>query len=62
MKGFKLVSDLLKDQKLNAFEKENCKILENGNGEIVWVIGYRSDDRYKVTEPNNKLLKLSLIE
>ena len=62
MKGFKLVSDLLKDLKLNAFEKDKCKILENGNGEIVWVVGYRSDDRYKVTEPNNKLLKLSLIE
>jgi tRNA(Ile)-lysidine synthase len=62
MKGFKLVSDLLKDQKLNAFEKEKCLILENGNGEIIWVIGYRSDDRYKITEPKNKLLKLSLIE
>jgi tRNA(Ile)-lysidine synthase len=37
-------------------------ILENGNGEIVWVVGYRSDDRYKVTETKNKLLKLSLIE
>lgn len=62
MKGFKLVSDLLKDLKLNAFEKDKCMILENGNGEIVWVVGYRSDDRYKVTETKNKLLKLSLIE
>ncbi len=62
MKGFKLVSDLLKDLKLNAFEKEKCRILENGNGEIIWVMGYRSDDRFKVTEPKNKLLKLSLVE
>lgn len=62
MKGFKLISDFLKDQKLNAFEKEKCLILENGNGEIIWVIGYRSDDRYKVTGDNNELLKITVIE
>ncbi len=62
MKGFKLISDFLKDQKLNAFEKEKCLILENGNGEIIWVMGYRSDDRYKVTGKENKLLKFTIIE
>lgn len=62
MKGFKLISDFLKDLKLNAFEKEKCLILENGNGEIIWVIGYRSDDRYKVTGKENKLLKITIIE
>ncbi|MBL7922461.1 MAG: tRNA lysidine(34) synthetase TilS [Bacteroidia bacterium] len=62
MKGFKLISDFLKDQKLNAFEKEKCLILENGNDEIIWVIGYRSDDRYKVTANNNELLKITVIE
>ncbi|MBA2612190.1 MAG: tRNA lysidine(34) synthetase TilS [Bacteroidetes bacterium] len=62
MKGFKLVSDFLKDQKLNAFEKENCRLLENGNGDIIWVIGRRSDDRYKIETKKDKLLKLTLIE
>ena len=62
MKGFKLLSDFLKDQKLNAFEKENCLLLENGNGDIIWVMGQRSDDRYKVEVKTNKLIKLSLIE
>lgn len=62
MKGFKLLSDFLKEQKLNAFEKEKCILLENGNGEIIWVIGYRSDDRYKVTGKETKLLKITLIE
>ena len=62
MKGFKLLSDFLKDQKLNAFEKEKCLILENGNGEIIWVIGHRSDDRYKVTGKETKLLKITILE
>jgi len=62
MKGFKLISDFLKDQKLNAFEKEKCLLLENGNGEIIWVIGYRSDDRYKVGDKKTTLLKLTIIE
>lgn len=62
MKGFKLLSDFLKDEKLNAFEKESCRVLENGNGDILWVAGYRSDDRYKVTPTDTGLIKLTLLE
>ncbi len=62
MKGFKLVSDFIKDIKLNAIEKENCRILENGNGEILWIIGYRTDNRYKINNSSKKLLKLNLLE
>jgi len=62
MKGFKLVSDFIKDIKLNAIEKENCRILENGNGDILWIIGYRTDNRYKINNSSKKLLKLSLLE
>jgi tRNA(Ile)-lysidine synthase len=62
MNGFKLVSDFIKDIKLNAIEKENCRILENGNGEILWIIGYRTDNRYKINNSSKKLLKLSLLE
>ncbi len=62
MKGFKLISDFLKDQKLNAFEKEKCRLLENGNGDIIWVMGHRSDDRYKIETKKTNLLKLTLIE
>ena len=61
MKGFKLLSDFLKDQKLNLFEKEKCRVLENGNGDIIWVVGFRSDERYKVTNKENNLLKLTYI-
>jgi len=60
MSGFKLLSDYFKDEKLNKFEKENCKLLVNGNGEIIWVIGYRADDRYKASPTEKNLIKLTL--
>ncbi len=58
MKGFKLLSDFLKSEKMNAFQKEDCLVLQNGNGEIVWVIGHRSDERYKIVGGETNLLKL----
>jgi len=62
MKGSKLLSDYMKEQKMNAFDKENCTLMVNGNGEIVWILGHRSDDRYKVSAKDADLLKLSLVE
>lgn len=62
MKGFKLLSEYFKNQKLNVFEKENTKILVNGNEEIIWIIGFRSDERYRVNEFNKDLIKIKYIE
>ncbi|MGZ4099206.1 MAG: tRNA lysidine(34) synthetase TilS [Bacteroidia bacterium] len=60
MKGFKLLSDFIKDEKINAVDKSNLQLLVNGNGEIIWVIGYRSDERYRVNKEAKKFLKLKL--
>ena len=62
MKGFKLVSHYLKQNKLNNFEKQNVKVLLNGNNEIIWLINYRSDDRYKVNQASKTLIKLTTID
>jgi tRNA(Ile)-lysidine synthase len=62
MKGFKLMSDFLKERKLNNFEKENCKLLINGNNEVIWVVGFRSDERYRANEKNTDFLKLTVVE
>jgi tRNA(Ile)-lysidine synthase len=61
MKNFKLLSDLLKEQKLNAFEKDQCRLLVNGSGEIIWVMGYRSDERYRVDTSRKDFIKLSFL-
>lgn len=60
MKGYKLLSDFMRQEKLNTFEKATCRLLVNGNNEIVWVIGRRSDDRYKVNPKSAPFLKLSV--
>lgn len=62
MKGFKLLSDFFKDEKLNSFEKENCRILENGNKEIIWVVGLRSDERYRVDKNRETFIKITAPE
>lgn len=55
--GFKKISDYFKDQKLTKFEKEDAWILES-NAQITWVVGYRMDDRFKVTDESIKILSI----
>ncbi|MBI3520265.1 MAG: tRNA lysidine(34) synthetase TilS [Bacteroidetes bacterium] len=57
MNGFKKLSDFFKDQKLSLFEKECVWILENKE-HIIWVIGYRMDDRCKVNKETKKVIKI----
>jgi tRNA(Ile)-lysidine synthase len=59
MQGSKKISDYLNDIKINSFEKKEQFVLENRN-RIVWVIGKRLDDRFKVTPNTKKVLKLCL--
>ena len=61
MKGKKLLSKYFKDEKLNAFEKENQWLLFSGD-KLVWVIGRRADERFKVRPDSREILKFSLIE
>ena len=61
MKGkSKKVSDLLIDQKLNLNQKKKIKVLLNGNEDIIWVIGLRSDERYKISENTKEILAARL--
>ena len=55
----KLLSDFLTDLKLSLFEKERQPLLVVGN-EIVWVIGRRSSELYRVDETTKWVLILSL--
>lgn len=58
MNGKKKVGKFFKDEKLSLIDKENSWLLCSKN-EIVWVIGKRMDDRYKVTKTTSKILKIS---
>lgn len=55
----KKVSDLLIDNKIDRFEKERIAVLLNGNGEIIWVVGIRADERFKLRDTTKGILIIS---
>ena len=57
MKGKKKLTKFFKDEKLSLISKNSVWVLESGD-EIVWVIGLRPDDRYKVTSATKEVLKI----
>lgn len=59
LKGMKKVSDFLVDSKISLPEKEKVMVLVSGD-DIIWVAGYRIDNRYRITEKTEKVLMISL--
>lgn len=60
MRGSKLISDYMTDIKRSGFEKEEQLVITNANGEIMWLVNERPDNRYKVTDKTNMILKIVL--
>ena len=60
MNGQKKLSDFFIDKKFSRFEKEEIEVLVNKNGEIIWIIGVRLDNRYKIEENTKKVCKFVL--
>jgi tRNA(Ile)-lysidine synthase len=58
MKGTKNISDFLSDEKVPSENKKGNLVLTN-SGKIVWVIGLRIDERFKVTPKTQRIIKLT---
>ncbi len=60
MKGSKLLSDFFSDMKLSLYNKENIWLLVSGD-EIIWVVGHRIADSYKVSKQTKKIFRIKLV-
>lgn len=55
MHSFKKLSDFFIQKKISVLDKEQVPILINGNGEIIWIVGYQLDNRYRIRENTKKV-------
>lgn len=55
----KKISDFLIDNKVSRADKERVTVLES-DGNVIWVPGHRTDNRYKVTDHTQRIIKFSI--
>jgi len=59
MKGRKKLSDFFTDRKMNLRDKEEVWVLLSGEN-LVWVVGERSDNRFRVTGKTKRVLQIRI--
>lgn len=52
----KKLQDYLTDKKIDKFKKEEVYLLVDANNQIIWVIGLRQDNRYKIDSNTEHIL------
>ncbi len=60
MKGSKLLSDFFNDIGFSTFQKQNVWIMEDAKGLILWVVGYRINDKVKIIDSTKVIFQCSI--
>ena len=58
MIGKRKVSDFFKDNHLSVFEKNEKWFLCNNDGKIIWIVGMRMDNHFRVNLSTTKVTKI----
>ena len=61
MRGTQLVSDFLTNLKRNRFEKRNQLVLLDATGTILWVLGLRINNHFKLTPQSSSCLQIEIL-
>ena len=60
MKGSKLLSDFFNDLGFSEYQKRNVWIMEDAKGLILWVVGYRINDKVKIVDSTKVIFQCDL--
>jgi tRNA(Ile)-lysidine synthase len=62
MEGHRLVSDFLTDCKLSILDKRRQLVVTDRDNQIIWLVGHRCDNRFRVTEQTTEILSLRMVQ
>ncbi len=60
MKGSKLVSDYLTNQKVSILDKRRQLVLVDASGAIIWLVGRRTDNRFRIDNDTKQTLRITI--
>lgn len=61
MKGTKLLSDYLTDQKRSLLEKRRQLVVTDTQDRILWLVGERPDDRFRIKHATTEILQITFL-
>ncbi|OGF50201.1 MAG: tRNA lysidine(34) synthetase TilS [Candidatus Firestonebacteria bacterium RIFOXYA2_FULL_40_8] len=60
MKSFMKLQDYMVNEKIPKYKRETIPLVTDAKGNILWVAGYRADDRFKVRPETKSVLHLKI--
>ncbi len=61
MKGKKSLSKYLRDEKIPLLKKEKTLVITDAKGRIIWVVGLRTDNRFRISTTSKRALLITRV-